>query len=154
MWGAGALALFTLEGCGLGGSAREEELQRDLSRNRRLWDAQQVDDYRYVARRNCFCPMEVVSPVVVEVRDGEIASIHYQESGEPVAVTYAGLWLPMEGVFDIIQDAIDQEAVEVNVGYDAEFGFPRQIGIDYSENVVDEELGYIVEEFQLLEPEP
>lgn len=147
--GAAILALPALEGCGLFGSAHQEELQRELNRNRRHWEAQAVDDYRYVARRGCYCPTEVVAPVVVEVRDGEVVSVVYQESGEAVQVTYSALW-PMEEVFGIVQEAIDRDAVEVTVHYDPDYGFPRDIGIDYSENVVDEEVAYTITDFQLL----
>jgi hypothetical protein len=150
-WGAGVLALLALEGCGLFGSTRESELQRELNRNRRHWEAQAIDDYRYVGRRGCYCGNEVTRPVVVEVRDGEVVSVAYQESGGAVEATYAGLWPAMEGVFDILQDALDQEAVDVTARYDADHGFPEHIAIDYSENVVDEELAYTVEDFQPLD---
>jgi hypothetical protein len=146
--GAVALAVAALEGCGLFGSPRQEELQRDLNRNRRHWEAQGVDDYRYVARRGCYCPSEVTSPVIVQVRNGEVVSLVYEESGEAVEVTYSGLWLPLEGVFDIVQEALDREAVDVTVHYDPEYGFPREVGVDYSENIADEEIGYTVEDFE------
>lgn len=147
---ATGLALLALGGCGLLGSGRNEEVQRELNRNRRQWEAQGLEDYRYVARRGCFCPSEVVAPVVVEVRGGEVVARTYQESGEPVESTYAGLWPSLDGVFDIVQDAIDREAAQITVEYHSDLGYPQSIAIDYQENAVDEELAFTAGELDAL----
>lgn len=146
----GVAALIAFHGCGLLGSSRHEDIQRELNRNRRQWEAQAIQNYRYVGRRGCYCPGEVVDPVVVEVRSGQITSLTYQQSDESVGPTYAGLWPPLDGVFEIVQDAVDREAAGIDVQYHAELGFPRSISIDYMEHAVDEELTYSVEAFELL----
>lgn len=144
------LVMVALQGCGALGASRHDDNQRELNRNRRQWQAQAVENYRFVARRGCYCPGEVVAPVVVEVRNGEITSLAYQETGTGVGATLSGLWPPLEGVFDIVQDAIDREAADLTVEYDPDFGFPRAIAIDYMENVIDEELAFTVEGFEVL----
>ena len=148
-----ALALLLLaSGCGLVSSSQRDEVQRELNRNRRLWQSHSVEDYRYVGRRLCYCGQEATGPVRVEVVDGEVVSLTYEEDGEPVVATFAGLWPGFEGVFDIVQDAIDRDAAEIVVEYHAEYGYPTSIGIDYMENAVDEELGYVVEDFLVVAP--
>jgi hypothetical protein len=138
---AGLLGLLALAGCALSAPGDHADVQRELNRSRRQWEAQGLEDYRFVARRVCFCGGEFTTPVVVEVRGGEVVSRTYQDSGQPVSTTYEGLWPAVEGVFDIIQDAIDREAHRIEVEYDPELRHPTSIGIDFLEHAVDEELG-------------
>jgi hypothetical protein len=147
---AAVMGAIALGGCVLLGSNRHDDAQRELNQNRRLWEAQGIDDYRFVARRSCFCGPESTAPVVVEVRDDQIVSLTYQETGEPVSETYAGLWPSLDGVFDIVQDAIDRDSYQVIVEYDRERGFPTVISIDYIEQAIDDELVFYSGPFELL----
>jgi hypothetical protein len=74
----------------------------------------------------------------------------YQETGEAVSETYAGLWPSLDGVFDIVQDAIDRDSYQVIVEYDRERGFPTVISIDYIEQAIDDELVFYSGPFELL----
>lgn len=148
----GILMAIGSSGCLLVSPERHDDVQRELNQNRRQWEAQGIEDYRFVARRACYCGQEAVGPVVVEVRDGEIAAQSYQETDQPVTSTYAGLWPTMDGVFDIVQDAIDRDAHQIRVEYDPQHGFPTSITIDYMEHAIDEELGFIVGAFEVLSP--
>ena len=138
---AGLLGMVTAAGFSLAAPGDLDDVQRELNRNRRQWEAQGMEDYRFVARRVCFCGGEFTTPVVVEVRGGEVVSRTYQDSGEPVSATYEGMWPAVEGVFDIVQDAIDRGAHRIEVEYDPELRHPTSIGIDFLEHAVDEEQG-------------
>jgi Family of unknown function (DUF6174) len=139
------MALGVIAGCALVAPEDHEAVQRDLNRARRQWEAQGLEDYRFVMRRLCFCGQEIVAPVVVEVSDGSVESQRYQETEEAVEARHADLWPTIEGLFALVQDAIDRDAFRIEVEYDRERGHPVSIGIDYQENVVDEELGVVVE---------
>lgn len=137
-------------GCSTVAPTAHQDASRELERHRSLWEEQAVDDYRYVASRGCFCPVELVAPVIVEVRDGRVTSRTYKDSGEPVAEMHAERWPPIEGVFDIVQDALDEDADSISVEYDRERGFPTSISIDYMQEAADEELTYEAGEFEPL----
>lgn len=143
------LLLLLVQGCGVNGSTVSDDTQRELNRQRRQWEAQDLANYRYTGRRICFCMREAVGPVLVEVREGTIASLTDQESGEPVGENFVELWPSIDGVFGLVQDAIDREAAEITVEYDAERGFPTSVSIDYIEEAVDDELGFTVEAFEV-----
>ncbi|HEX6927131.1 MAG TPA: DUF6174 domain-containing protein [Longimicrobiaceae bacterium] len=148
---ASAVAVLVVTtGCGLSATKNEDAARQELARHRSLWQSQKLQNYRYVGRRTCFCPREVVDPVVVEVRGDSVASATYQQTGEPAAARYAGLWPTLEGVFGIVEEALERDAASVQVEYDAERGYPRSITIDYVEGAVDDELRYTVEEFEPL----
>jgi hypothetical protein len=119
-----------------------------LNTNRELWDSSGLSDYQVQYRRVCFCPTDITSPVIVSVKDGAIDSLTYAETGEPVGEAFHDLFPDVSGMFDIIQDAIDQEAESIRVSYDPNLGHPVSVGIDYSYMIADEELGFEVSSLQ------
>lgn len=150
---AAMLGMVAVTGCALAAPGDHADVQRELNRSRRQWEALGIQDYRFVARRVCFCGAEITTPVMVEVRGGEVVSRTYQDTGQPVSATYEGLWPAVEGIFDIIQDAIDREAHRIEVEYDPDLRHPTSIGIDFLEHAVDEELGINVSGFAPLPAE-
>ena len=76
--------------------------------------------------------VEVSARVVVAVRDSE--------TGNPVAPELEELYPGVEGLFEVVQDALDRDAHRVTVLYDPTLGYPREISIDYLEFAIDEEL--------------
>jgi hypothetical protein len=122
-----------------------ERVRAELERNRERWAERGFPDYDLTLRRLCFCPPELVRPVVVAVRDGEIASVTFTETGEPVDPEFARFFPDVEGLFDLVQDAIDRDADSLVVDYDAALGYPAAISIDYEAGIADEELSFRVD---------
>ena len=63
-------------------------------------------------------------------------------TGEVLDPNEVQLYLTIDGLFDLIQDAYDRNAHEVQVEFDPSRGYPTRIYIDYSEMIADEELGF------------
>lgn len=143
--GAGAVLAA---GCAIVGGDGGSDLRAELERNERTWREKGVADYDVTLNRNCFCPPDLRGPVVVAVRDGEIAARTYVESGEPVGEE-RGRWFPdVDGLFEFVADAIDRDARRIDVAYDAEYGYPGHVFVDYDERIADEEVGYDVLGFE------
>jgi hypothetical protein len=121
-----------------------DEIQSRLDSNRELWESSGRSDYRIEYRRNCFCPTDLTSPVVVAVVEGSIESVTYAETGEPVREDARDLFPDVAGLFDILQDAVDRDAASIRASYDAQLGYPVSIAIDYETMMADEELGFSV----------
>lgn len=132
---AGALA-----SCSALQSGPLDGAQAELNRQRRQWRAQEIEDYSYTVRRLCFCPESFTDPVEVRVSGGEVVARSYRGSGEAVAGENARFWPPVEGLFEIVQDAIDRDADSLLVDYHPSLGYPISIRIDYEEMAIDEEL--------------
>jgi hypothetical protein len=66
------------------------------------------------------------------------------DSGEPVPGDLAPHFPTVDGLFDVIKDAMDRDVHQLRVTYDGDTGIPVDIWIDYEANAVDEELGYQV----------
>ncbi len=141
-----ALALASLApaigGCDLLGPEGLEELQE----SRRLWQSQGVTDYVYVLRRGCFCTPEAIGPVQITVRGGTVVSRTYVEGGDPVT-QWLDSWPSIDGLFDLLQRAIDGEADKVDVAYHPQMGYPVSADIDYIEQAIDDELRLTVTSF-------
>ena len=51
-------------------------------------------------------------------------------------------WRPVEGLFDLVQDAIDRNAARLEATFDPATGFPGSFAADYDLAVADEELAF------------
>jgi hypothetical protein len=117
------------------------EVERDrLERNAELWSSTQPAHYAFFLERLCFCGTEVTARVRIDVLNGAVVSRTYAD-GRPVPSQWQDLFPTMEGVFQILREALDREAFEFEAQYDPDRGYPRTAAIDYVENAVDEELG-------------
>jgi hypothetical protein len=124
-----------------------------LSRNRALWESQNISHYRFQLQVGCFCAFMDLMPLSVEVRDGQVVSL-LDASGRPVPgdrlemlERYAGI----DKLFELVDQAISGKADKVTVTYDPTYGFPTQVSIDYIKLAVDDELGLQVSNFEVLE---
>ncbi len=61
-------------------------------------------------------------------------------SGEAFADSLFGLFYTVQGLFDVVQDAIDSGADEVSVTYDPDLHYPTEINIDRIKGAIDDEL--------------
>lgn len=136
-----AVAL-TAAGCGIlepGGGLRGE-----LDDNRERWESLRPASYAVVVERLCFCGVEARGPVRVLVQGTIPTERTYTDSGVVVSAELAPFFPTIDGLFDVLADALDRDAHEVSVTYDEETGIPVDVWIDYEENTADEELGFAV----------
>jgi Family of unknown function (DUF6174) len=137
--GLGACSVLDVDG-------RDSEREK-LEAHRAQWQSQGVDSYEFVLRRLCYCGGGT-TPATVVVRNGQRVSVTDVETGMPIAENFAQYYLTIDELFDFIADAIDRKAYQIDVTYDAAYGFPRQISIDYLENAIDEEMAFEASSFQ------
>jgi hypothetical protein len=118
-----------------------------LSRDR--WNDSGIANYRFTIARLCECAPETVGPVVVEVRGGEVSDRKYA-SGVTVDPQYADLFTNVPGLFDLIDEAIRRDAAGLAVRYNAAYGYPESIQIDWVAGAVDDEVSYRISDFTLM----
>lgn len=107
---------------------------------RARWDSRNVDHYSWVYQRgSCECLPEWTRPLYVEVDGATVVALDEETRQAPA---YLALTPPptVEFVFDLIEDAIDEGVHRLHVEYDAVYGYPRVVSIDYHEMYVDDEL--------------
>ena len=116
--------------------------QADLLRAQSRWERGLQGDYVYQTATKCFCMQEYVAPVDVTVIDGEVVSVVYATDAFTGEVPEAQRFTSVDGLFAFLQDAIDRDAVSINVTYDGKTGYPTSAFVDYSAQMADEEQGF------------
>jgi Family of unknown function (DUF6174) len=107
---------------------------------RALWLEAGATSYSYELQPLCFCGFTNNSRVTVS--NGVVTSVFDLEEQRFLEDTQTQLYVPVERLFDILEEALAQDVHSLEVEYDPSLGFPTEFFIDYEENTVDEELGY------------
>ena len=118
-----------------------------LDDNRQKWQQQDIDDYDFTIQVLCFCLDDVTRPVRIEVRGGIVQSMVYADDSTAVTNDYFDDINTIEKLFQVIDDAIEDDADELIIDYDLGFGFPKKIDIDFLLNAVDDEITYTISGF-------
>jgi hypothetical protein len=79
----------------------------------------------------------------------EVVSVYDVETGEPVTEPLA-TYPTVEELFAEVEDAIRREAFRLQAAYDDELGYPTNVSIDFLEYAVDEEMAFVVSNFEIL----
>jgi hypothetical protein len=123
----------------------------DLATNREKWNAAGVNHYTFELIVSCFCPFSEIMPITVEVKDGQIVSMT-DVNGQAVEGEFAQYIeeaASMDRLFALAEKNA-AEADEIQVTYDAQYGFPAAINVDFIKLAVDDEISYYVNNFKPL----
>ncbi len=116
-----------------------------MDQGRQLWESDGFESYKMDFQWHCFCHPTYTSPVVVAVEPGGlIGSVVYADGGLPVDQTAFGGFRTVEGLFELVQDALDRKPHSISVQYHPDMGYPLLVAIDFVENVADDENGFEV----------
>ena len=121
---------------------------RDLERARDRWRREAPRDYRYDFELHCFCGADLDRPVTVVVRNGAVYDAFYVDDGRPVPTAYLQYYRTIDGLFEVIGDAINRRADYIDVEYDSRYGYPRFADIDYERRTTDDEIYFRVRRFR------
>ncbi len=140
-----ALVLI-LAACSTGGG--------EFSSNQQIWKNANITHYRFQLNIGCFCAFRDKMPLTIEVQDGEIISITTPDGN---AITqsdpnyeYFSKYATIDRLFTELEAVQNGKADEVTVTYDATYGFPAAINIDFIRNAVDDELSLSASGFEAL----
>lgn len=122
----------------------EPGLDDELRVHRALWLATRPAAYRYTVERLCFCTPESRGPARVRVSGATVVERRYAPGGDPVPTDLAHVFPAVDGLFEVLDDALQRGADEVRVTWDPDTGVPIDLWIDYDQRLADEELGYHV----------
>ena len=108
-----------------------------LGEQRALWASQDLTDYTFDVTKVCY--WLCMGDVRVTVKDGVITGV--TELASEVARD-PDTFRTINGLFDLVQDAYNRNAHEVQVEFDPSRGYPTRIWIDYVLMIADEEMGF------------
>lgn len=140
---------LTIAACDGGGDDPPEQAALDSAVT--TWTGVAADHYMFVSQRACECLPEVGMPILVEVMDDAIAGAVYEADSQPVSPEVLSTLNTIDGLFGIIQAAIDEGAYSVEVTYDGDNGVPESINIDYDQATADEEFYLDIRDFEIID---
>jgi hypothetical protein len=118
------------------------ETQAALNDAKAKWAEAGLADYDFEFNWSCFCTPEFTARVVVSVRDGAVTSVKKADGGADIATDLFDSFVTVDGLFDRIQSAIDEDAARITVEFDADTGLPVSGFIDHNFMIADEETGW------------
>jgi len=131
----------------LGTACSESPDDHGLAAARRQWADHLPAAYSFTWTQGCECISDMRRPIRISVTAGQLTSAVFVDDQRPVGEPVRGYLVTIDGVFDMIQAAIDQDAAKVTVEYDPARGYPRSVLVDYDRQVADEELALQISDF-------
>ena len=120
-------------------SVEEPQGNSPIEVNRLKWKQNKLNTYQFQFQWQCFCTPDYVVPVLVTVNQGAITKVVDVKSGQPVSVNRYKNYLTMGGLFDFVQSAIDENAIQIDANYHPKYGFPTKVW---------EEKGFLITELK------
>lgn len=145
-----SLSLMIISAC----SSEDDPLFVEYSKNRELWQSQQIHSYQYYERLGCFCGGILDKSVVVKnnIKDTvffEIPSWYPPESS--ISDYYDDVYeraKTIEDAFDFVAELLNQDVDYLGVEYHETYGFPTVISVNYVESYSDDEIYYNFSNFE------
>lgn len=116
---------------------------KKFTENKKRWTASQTKNYSFVVEKSSFSPYE--EKIQTTVENGTIIETKYIPSN--LTINDSSKQKKIDGYFDIIQEALDENGYQIIVQFDKTYGYPKDIYIDYDEQIVDEEVSYTLTHF-------
>jgi len=113
-------------------------------KNWNIWNENKLSDYSFNFRASCFCIDEWVSEVKVTVSSNNISKVILIKNNLSPTKLKPEQWFTIDELFDYAKNALEQ-AYKYDIKYDTSFGYPKEISIDWSEDIADDEVIYYSE---------
>jgi uncharacterized protein DUF6174 len=126
--------------------------QTEIERNKEKWQDANITHYRFNLNISCFCVFTQDMPLVIEVMDGKVVSMEYQ-NGSPIDATnreFFERFSTIDRILTELEADLAGAADEVTVTYDQTYGFPVKVTIDYVKEATDDELYLTISDFEVL----
>ena len=141
---------LVLAGCAAMGSAMGN--QSEIEQNKEKWQDAGISHYRYNLFISCFCIFVENMPLVIEVQDGQVVSMEYQNGNEidPSLLELFEKYATVDRIFAEVEAGLNGAADNVVVTYDPTYGFPTEVTIDVEQQAADDELYLTISDFEEL----
>ena len=130
------------------------DVAADIAPNYQRWNEAGIRDYRFVLMVGCYCPMNAMMPITVEVRDSAVVTLT-DANGEVVALDDAGAsffmkYTTIDAIYAELTSARFDEADKLTITFDPTYPVPATISADFIEMAVDDELYVGISEFTVV----
>lgn len=124
---------------------QSKALWKEWVQHKKIWEGSGIDSYVFTQLNTCFC---VYGELQIRVQNNVVVSVKDVSTGTFLNPIYFANYT-IDAYFETIRQAIIQAEI-VNVQYDASYGYPSQVYIDWSSMIADEETSFTITSFQPL----
>mgnify|MGYP003580304863 CR=1 FL=1 len=127
--------------------------QSEIEQNKEKWQNANVPHYRYNLHISCFCIFVENMPLIIEVQDGEVVSMEFENGAEidpAIGQDLFDKYATIDRIFAEVEAGLNGTADNVVVKYDPTYGFPTEVTIDVEEQAADDELYLTISNFEEL----
>ena len=133
-------------------SCTQVDHQQELRSNKLKWEAAAISSYELDMQQGCFCPDFITRPIHLVVRNSEISLTYTDDGSSVIEDALESLLIgPIPKMFDGIKFVIDNDPDDLKVIYNEEYGFPERIAADPISSAIDDEFGFRVSNFRLVD---
>ena len=140
------ISLYIFSACGMESKKTNDNTStayKTLLENKKRWKDAQTKNYSFVVKKSCFCPHE--ENIQSTIDNEKVIESKYIPSNIPINID--NKQKSIEEYFNIIEEAINENVYKIIVDYDLLYGYPKMISIDYDEQMVDEQISYLITHF-------
>lgn len=123
--------------------ATASDITSEVQSNREKWLTHGIMDYEIEMQKICYCVPEVVRMMVFKVSDNKVKDVRYADTGEEVDPQHYGDFNTIEGMFSFVEQALDKSPADISIAYDDEYGYIKELSVDFKENIADDEISII-----------
>jgi hypothetical protein len=114
-----------------------------------LWYSLNIENYEMIQQISCFCfPYEFNLPKSIKVENDEIVLIDGKDPKETVG--YESFY-SINSLFYFIESKLKENPEIYEINYNKEYGYPESIYFDMSKMIADEEIGYYISDFKIID---
>ncbi len=124
--------------------ASKNDIAAELQANKDKWLSKNIKEYQIEMQKICYCDPDAVRMMIFQISNDEIKEVLYADTGEAVNPSYYNDSNTIEGLFALVEQALNEKPEDIIIAYDEEFGYIKQVTVDYKANLADDEFTFIV----------
>ncbi len=110
---------------------------------RARWEAYQLKSYVLEQQRMCFC-IDGGESCLVYVSNGRVTDVVRKSNGQSIFRELGSLYKTADQLLDLADSLKTVVVARLVIEYDTKLGLPRYIYVDPSDQMADEEYGYVI----------
>lgn len=147
-----------LTGCNNDGVSNNEI--KNLDNAIEKWQSNKAKNYSFIYDEQCFCAyfgkVEVVvfADTIYALKNpetGEDFMIETENGAEKLIDVYPDFFINIDELFERLKEAT-LRAEEMEGSYDGKVGYPKKVSIDYDIHAIDDEVTYVLSNYQIRTP--
>lgn len=123
--------------------ATSNDIAAEIQTNKEKWLSHGVTGYQIEMQKICFCAPDAVRLMIFEIVNNEIKTVRYADTGDDVDPSHYNQYNTVEGLFLLVEQALEKNPADLSIAYDKEYGYIKELAIDYQVNIADDEVTII-----------